>query len=213
MFASKDELIERYTAIWIEETDEVFFASMGGQPHRSRSDLSRNNKIFRICLKDLKEGTPRDEAVTEVSLLFYAKPLQVLPRSYSSFNPILQLPIDSPHVQMTNGGTNYRDKVSGMVVKVKARSTEACFQLLFANEGRGQYPGTLALIDRKPPYKVECLLNNIHGRRSNSPNDLCIHPKSGAIFFTDPTYAFNQDFAPSPAVGGFDPHDRKSILR
>lgn len=55
-----------FIAIWIEETDEVFFASMGGQPQRSRSDLSRNNKIFRICLKDLKPGTPRDQAVTEV---------------------------------------------------------------------------------------------------------------------------------------------------
>lgn len=78
--------------------------------------------------------------------------------------------------------------------------TENVLQLLFANEGRGQYPGTLALIDRKPPYAVECLLNNLYGRRFNSPNDLCVHPKSGAIFFTDPTYGFNQDFCPSPCV-------------
>lgn len=62
-------------AIWIEETDEVFFASMGGQPQRSRSDLSRNNKIFRICLKDLQPGSPRDQAVTEVAESLNAKNL------------------------------------------------------------------------------------------------------------------------------------------
>lgn len=78
-------------------------------------------------------------------------------------------------------------------------------QLLFVNEGRGEHAGTLTLVDRKPPYKVECLLNNLYGRRFNSPNDLSVHPKSGAVFFTDPTYAFNQDFAPSPAVSTVAP--------
>lgn len=94
-------------AIWIEETDEVFFASMGGQPHRSKSDLSRNNKIFRICLKELAPGTSQESAVTEV--IFYETPLDAPERRGLKF--LQQLEIDSPHVQMTNGGTNYRDKV------------------------------------------------------------------------------------------------------
>lgn len=93
-------------AIWIEETDEVFFASMGGQPHRSRSDLNTNNKIFRICLKDLKPGTPREQGVTEVGHAQCCKK-----RGLTNLTVHCQLKIDSPHVQMTNGGTNFRDKV------------------------------------------------------------------------------------------------------
>lgn len=99
-----------------------------------------------------------------------------------TLNSQSKMPVDSPHVQMTNGGTNYRDK------------------LLFANEGRGALPGSITLIDREPPYRVECLLNNIYGRRFNSPNDLAVHPKSSAIFFTDPEYATLQDFAPASQV-------------
>lgn len=44
-------------AIWIEETDEVFFASMAGTPSRARSDVNNNNKIFRIVLKDTPAGS------------------------------------------------------------------------------------------------------------------------------------------------------------
>lgn len=71
---------------------------------------------------------------------------------------------------MTNGGTPFRG------------------ELLFVNSGRGTLPANIARVNPHPPYNSTILLDNFFGRQFNSLNDVKIHPKSKAIFFTDCTY-------------------------
>ncbi len=78
-------------------------------------------------------------------------------------------PVEHPAVQMTNGGTPFRGK------------------LLHTNQGRGEIGGAITLINPKDSKDVEVLVHNLYGRRFNAPNDLVVHPTSGAIFWTDPS--------------------------
>lgn len=57
---------EQLPAIWIPETDEIFFASNAGGA-LGQSDLHRNNKIHRIVLKDTPAGSTYEEKVAVVS--------------------------------------------------------------------------------------------------------------------------------------------------
>lgn len=68
---------------------------------------------------------------------------------------------------MTNGGTPYRG------------------QLMFINSGRGSSPPNIALVNPRPPYNSTVILDNYLGRQFNSLNDIKVHPKSKAVFFTD----------------------------
>jgi gluconolactonase len=55
-----------------------------------------------------------------------------------------------------------------------------------------------------PDGKVTVLLKDTQGHRLNGPNDLWLHPTTGAIYFTDPYY--QRDYwtrtAPDPGLGG-----------
>ncbi|KAF8492523.1 hypothetical protein JB92DRAFT_3002938, partial [Gautieria morchelliformis] len=88
----------------------------------------------------------------------------------------------TPELQMVNGGTP---------------------------SGRGSSPPGISLVNPNPPYNSTTILDNIHGRQFNSLNDAKIHPKSGAIFFTDVDYGFINDFRPPPLLPNqayrFDP--------
>ncbi|PWZ00801.1 calcium-dependent phosphotriesterase [Testicularia cyperi] len=106
---------------------------------------------------------------------------------------VTEVEINSDGVQMTNGGTNYN------------RS------LLLINSGRTEaYPPSIALVDRDQPANVRVLLNNAAGRQFNALNDVVVHPKTGAIFFTDAWYGQTQGFRPQVdlplAVWRFDPN-------
>ncbi|KAF8505201.1 D-lactonohydrolase-like protein [Hysterangium stoloniferum] len=97
----------------------------------------------------------------------------------------------SPDIQMVNGGTPYKDK------------------LLFITSGRGNSPPGLSLVNPNPPFNSTTILDNLHGRQFNSLNDAKVHPKSGAIFFTDVVYGFINNFRPAPLLPNqvyrFDP--------
>jgi len=87
----------------------------------------------------------------------------------------------SPPLQMTNGGTIYR------------RSRASPPQVLFVQSGRGtDHAPNLALVsttsnDKQNEYNATVILDNLFGRQFNSLNDAVVHPKSRAIFVTDPT--------------------------
>ncbi|KZT01009.1 uncharacterized protein LAESUDRAFT_816186 [Laetiporus sulphureus 93-53] len=58
-------------------------------------------------------------------------------------------------------------------------------------------PPNLVLVHAHPPHNATVLLDNYFGQQFNSLNsDVKVHPKSGAIFFTDVT-------VDSGAAGGF----------
>ncbi|KIJ56359.1 hypothetical protein M422DRAFT_774140 [Sphaerobolus stellatus SS14] len=89
-----------------------------------------------------------------------------------------KVPIN-PEIQMVNGGTPFGDK------------------LLLVASGRGNLPPGLALVNPRPPFNSTTILDNFHGRQFNSLNDAKVHPKSGAIFFTDAPYGFVNSFRPN----------------
>jgi len=106
----------------------------------------------------------------------------------------------SERVITPNGAIRFRDKI------------------IFCSQGVGEdQPGGLATLD-PVTGDVNYLVNNFFGRRFNSPNDIAIlsppswstgastfttastesHALLGtSIFFTDPTYAYQQHFKPA----------------
>ncbi|KAL2136542.1 hypothetical protein VTI74DRAFT_3087 [Chaetomium olivicolor] len=90
--------------------------------------------------------------------------------------------VDS-NVVNPNGGTNYKG------------------QLLFLGEGQGNnIAPAMYLMNPEPPYNSTVLLDNFFGRQFNSLNDVSINPRTGEIYFTDPTYGYVQDFRPAPGL-------------
>lgn len=107
-------------------------------------------------------------------------------------------------VPMGNGGVSYQDGV------------------LFCAQG-GPKPftqaGGLVYMDPRPPYRTRTLISHFHGRMFNSVNDVVVH-SDGSIWFTDPTYGYEQGFRPRPQlpcqVYRFDPRggvDEKGSIR
>jgi gluconolactonase len=83
--------------------------------------------------------------------------------------------------------------------------------LLFCEQGSSTSPSQLVLVDPRPPYRSQIILNNYHGRPFNSLNDVIVtrHPSGELIWFTDPPYGHEQGFRPAcqlpPAAWCFDP--------
>lgn len=88
-------------------------------------------------------------------------------------------------------------------------------RLLFCDQGTMDQPSQLVLVDPMAPSTCsQPILNNYHGRPFNSLNDVITlrHPHDSTkllIFFTDPTYGFEQGFRPQPQLPShvycFDP--------
>lgn len=86
-----------------------------------------------------------------------------------------------PDVVNANGACNYQDKV------------------LYCSQGDRVTPSALVLVD-PTTSKSEILIDNFHGREFNSINDVVIEHNTGDIWFTDPTYGYEQAFRPSPQL-------------
>ncbi|WWC96569.1 hypothetical protein V866_003437 [Kwoniella sp. B9012] len=106
--------------------------------------------------------------------------------------------------------------------------------VLFCDQGGDiEQPSRLILVDPENPHKAQNLINNFYGRHFNSLNDVIVLPpphgrhaesvqssddiefrealpKGSTIWFTDPTYGFEQSFRPAPQlpsqVYALDPH-------
>lgn len=86
-----------------------------------------------------------------------------------------------PEVKNANGGCCYKD------------------QLLFCAQGDFTNPSALVLVDPTTSTS-QILLNNFHGRPFNSLNDVVVHHANDELWFTDPTYGYEQAFRPSPQL-------------
>jgi gluconolactonase len=89
--------------------------------------------------------------------------------------------VSCPDVQGGNGACQYQSKV------------------LYCSQGSRSEPSSLVLVD-PVTNSAEIILNNFHGREFSSINDVIIHHKTGDIWFTDPTYGYEQAFRPSPTL-------------
>ncbi|KAF7317880.1 SGL domain-containing protein [Mycena kentingensis (nom. inval.)] len=87
-----------------------------------------------------------------------------------------------PDVQINNGGTPFRG------------------DLLFVTTGNGTLPPSVIRVNPNAPFNDTIILNSFYGRQFNSLNDVKIHPQSRAIFFTDVTYGFLNNFRPAPQL-------------
>ncbi|KAK5713382.1 hypothetical protein LTR17_017627 [Elasticomyces elasticus] len=85
-------------------------------------------------------------------------------------------------VSMGNGAINYGDN-----------------SILFCAQGTKTEPGGLVVMQTKPPHSTTTLIDSYHGRLFNSVNDVVLHP-DGSIWFTDPTYGYEQDFRNEPVL-------------
>jgi gluconolactonase len=97
-----------------------------------------------------------------------------------------------PGISLANGGVNYKDGV------------------LFCEQGTLTEPGGLVYMEAAPPYRTEVVVSNYHGRWFNSINDVVVH-SDGSIWFTDPSYGFEQDIRLRPQLPNqiyrYDPAD------
>lgn len=89
--------------------------------------------------------------------------------------------VPSPDVHYANGACQYQSKI------------------LYCSQGSRTVPSGLVLVDPVTGLS-ETLLNNFHGREFSSVNDVVIHHQTGDIWFTDPTYGYEQAFRPSPTL-------------
>ncbi len=64
-----------------------------------------------------------------------------------------------------------------------------------------------AITRRELDGTTTTLAANFEGKRLNSPNDVAVHPSTGAIWFTDPPYGINTDYE-----GGKQAHESLAAL-
>ena len=93
------------------------------------------------------------------------------------------LPRPSAGIPMANGGVNYDDNKS----------------ILFCGQGDMAKPSGLYKMRTTPPYETELLVGDFYDRPFNSLNDVITH-SDGSIWFTDPSYGYNQGYRPYPRL-------------
>ena len=86
-----------------------------------------------------------------------------------------------PDVHYGNGACQYQGKV------------------LYCSQGSRTVPSSLVLVD-PVTNSSETLVNNFYGREFSSINDVVVDHQTGDVWFTDPTYGYEQAFRPSPTI-------------
>lgn len=87
--------------------------------------------------------------------------------------------LEHENVHQANGACNYDDRI------------------LYCSQGTSTMPSGLVLVD-PVTCTSEVLVTNFHGRAFNSLNDVVVHHPRNEIWFTDPTYGYEQAFRPAP---------------
>ena len=73
--------------------------------------------------------------------------------------------------------------------------------LLVCEQGSLSHPAQITRLDRLSGARTT-VVDHWRGQPFNSPNDVVL-AADGAIWFTDPSYGFLQDFRPEPSVGDY----------
>ncbi|KAK0836210.1 hypothetical protein LTR73_000711 [Friedmanniomyces endolithicus] len=182
---STQDLKEAYFAIY----DNTFLDVVGSNP-TAEAVLSRRYKFAH----EAPVYVPEQDAV------------------YFTSNVLRDKDKHNPHIEITKAsrradGTWTCEKVD-TDVSMGNGAINYCHQILFCAQGTKMHPGGIVVMDTKPPYKTKTLVDGYHGRLFNSVNDIVTHT-DGSIWFTDPTYGFEQDFREKPKLPNqvyrFDP--------
>lgn len=89
--------------------------------------------------------------------------------------------IDSSEIVMANGGVNHKDGI------------------IFCSQGSQTTPSGLYFYQLTTPPQIDLIVSDFYGRPFNSVNDVVVH-SDGSIWFTDPTYGYEQGYRPSPRL-------------
>ncbi|KAF7289495.1 SGL domain-containing protein [Mycena chlorophos] len=100
----------------------------------------------------------------------------------------------------TSGLINFTIVPVGPDVQINNGATLFHGDLLLVTTGNGTLPPSLVRMTPSAPFNDTVLLNNFYGRQFNSLNDAKVHPVSRAIFFTDVSYGFENNFRPRPLL-------------
>jgi gluconolactonase len=102
---------------------------------------------------------------------------------------IKRLSLRSGRVTVVRADAN---KANGMALAPDGR-------LLVCEQGTLSAPARVSLVDRATGV-AETVVDAFNGVPLNSPNDVVVK-RDGTIWFTDPSYAFEQGFRPPPRLG------------
>lgn len=98
--------------------------------------------------------------------------------------------IFAPGVVLANGGVNYINTLPG----------PDSF-LVWCSQGdlENAASGGLVAMSATSPYNTTNLVSSFYGRAFNSPNDVIVS-EDGSLYFTDPTYGYEQGVRPAPEL-------------
>lgn len=71
--------------------------------------------------------------------------------------------------------------------------------ILFCAQGTMDRPSGLFAMKSAAPYEISKLVTDFYGRPFNSVNDVVVH-SDGSIWFTDPSYGYEQGYKPKPSL-------------
>lgn len=89
--------------------------------------------------------------------------------------------IECDPIHFANGGINYKEGI------------------LFCAQGSETHPSGLFYMRGQAPYDTEPVITSYLGKPLNSVNDVVVHD-DGSIWFTDPSYGFDQGYRPKPSL-------------
>ncbi|KAL4934852.1 hypothetical protein BDV06DRAFT_150944 [Aspergillus oleicola] len=143
--------------------------------HEAGVFIASRNELF-ITSARIQDSS--DNQRVQITKVILDKPST--PGSDSDPAPVTCKELDVP-IPMANGGVNYKDGV------------------LICGQGSLDAPSGLYYMSSTPPYTTSIVTSDFHGRPFNSVNDVVIH-SDGSVWFTDPTYGYEQGYRPPPRL-------------
>ena len=118
-----------------------------------------------------------------------------------------------PPIIMANGGI--LDTTMASMSAGGKKPPKPSSSVLVLSQGNMTEGGSIVRLNLET-LAVTPLLDNWQGLQFSSPNDILVHPLSGYVFFTDPSYGYEQGFRPTPQLGeylwAFDPTDGTAMV-
>ncbi|KAK9459480.1 calcium-dependent phosphotriesterase [Lipomyces oligophaga] len=150
-----------------------------------RTVLGSNPSITKV------ESRPKDQFAHEAGVYIKRTNKVYFTANFQTSNPVECYAVDCKShkvevvkynkVVQANGACNYKDNI------------------LYCSQG--DFNTESALVEVDPISEVsKVLIDNFRGRSFNSINDVVIHYETGDIWFTDPTYGYEQGFRPHPTL-------------
>ncbi|KAL1302114.1 hypothetical protein AAFC00_002549 [Neodothiora populina] len=149
------------------------------------ADIVKDAKLTRIQSREYQFAHEAGVYIKRTDKIYFTAnfqtcdPIHIYSVEHSAPHTVSK--VEHADVVQPNGACNYKDKI------------------LYCSQGSHTTPSALVLVDPTPSSpSSEILATNFQGRPFNSINDVVIHQSNDELWFTDPTYGYEQAFRPSP---------------